>query len=151
VAACADLRDKNGNMVAAADLRETEDGTFIMMRIKDLPPGLHAVHIHAVGKCDAPDFTSAGGHLNPGNKKHGLKNSEGPHAGDLPNFYITNKGLGRFEALTDKMTLSSGVNSIFDADGGAIVIHAAGDDNVTDPAGGSGDRIACGVLVKGKR
>jgi Cu-Zn family superoxide dismutase len=151
VTAYADLRDKNGNVVGAADFRELEDGVLIVVRIKGLPPGLHGIHIHAVGKCEAPDFATAGGHFNPGNKKHGLKSNDGPHAGDLPNLYVTKSGSGRFETLDERITLSSGINTVFDPDGGALVIHAAADDNTTDPSGNSGDRIACGVLVKGKR
>jgi superoxide dismutase, Cu-Zn family len=147
----ADLRDKNGAIVGTADFRETEGLVHIMLRVRDLPPGLHAVHIHAIGKCEEPQFTSAGGHFNPGQKKHGLRNSQGPHAGDLPNLYVAKNGAGRFEMLSDKVTLSSGINTVFDPDGSAIVIHAAGDDDTSDPAGNSGDRIACGVLVKGRR
>jgi superoxide dismutase, Cu-Zn family len=147
----ADLRDKNGNIVGAADFRELEDGILIMMRVKELPPGVHALHIHAVGKCEAPDFASAGGHFNPGNKKHGLRNSEGAHAGDIPDLYVTKSGAGRFETINERFTLSGGVNSVFDGDGSALVIHAAGDDDTTDPTGNSGDRIACGVIVKGRR
>jgi superoxide dismutase, Cu-Zn family len=147
----ADLRDKDDNIVANADFRELDEGILITLHAKDMPPGIHAIHIHAVGKCEAPDFAAAGGHFNPGNKKHGLKNSEGPHAGDLPNLYVTKSGAGRFQTIDDRITLSSGVNTIFDGDGSALVIHAAGDDNVTDPSGSSGDRIACGVIVKGTR
>jgi len=124
---------------------------LIVVRVRDLPPGLHAVHIHATGKCEAPQFTSAGGHFNPGNKKHGLRSGEGAHAGDLPNLYVARSGSGRFETLNDRITLSPGDNTVFDRDSSAIVIHAAGDDDVTDPTGNSGDRIACGVLVKGRR
>ncbi|TMA12186.1 MAG: superoxide dismutase family protein [Deltaproteobacteria bacterium] len=116
--------------------------------VKGLPPGLHAVHVHAVGKCEGPAFTSAGGHFNPTNKKHGLKNSEGPHAGDLPDMYVNKDGVGRYEVLMDNIRLGSGETSIFDADGSAVVVHASPDDNTTDPAGNSGDRIACGVITK---
>ena len=151
VSGYADLRDKDGNVVAAADFREAEDGTLVMLRVKDMPPGLHGIHIHAVGKCEAPDFASAGGHFNPGSKKHGLKSSDGPHAGDLPNLYVTKSGTGRFDTVNDRITLSSGINTIFDPDGSALVIHAVADDNTTDPSGNSGDRIACGVIVKGRR
>ena len=149
--AFADLRDKNDNIVATADFRELEEGILITLRTKDMSPGIHAVHIHAVGKCEPPEFAAAGGHFNPGNKKHGLKNSDGPHAGDLPNLYVTKSGSGRFQTVNDRITLTSGVNTIFDSDGSALIIHAAGDDNVTDPSGSSGDRIACGVIVKGTR
>ncbi len=148
-AAHAELRDGGGKAVGTAELREGKEGVAIMVRVTDLPPGLHAIHVHAVGKCEGPQFTTAGGHFNPAQKKHGLKNSEGPHAGDLPNLLVAKNGAGRFEALTDAVVLGSGANSVFDADGSALVVHAAGDDDTTDPSGNSGDRIACGVIVKG--
>jgi len=88
---------------------------------------------------------SAGGHFNPLNKKHGLKNPDGPHARDLPDLYVNGDGIGRYEALLESMTLTSGKTSFFDSDGSAIVIHSTADDNMTDPAGNSGDRIACVV------
>src|SRR5262249_37859200 len=101
------------------------------------------------GKCEGPAFTSAGPHFNPLNKKHGLENAAGPHAGDLPDMYVEKNGAGRYEVLLDGITPGPGETSIFDADGSAIVIHMTADDNVTDPTGNSGDRIACGVITRG--
>ena len=144
----AELKNAQGSTVGTVSLRETKDGLLIIVNAKGLPEGLHAVHIHAVGKCEPPDFASAGGHFNPLNKKHGLKNSDGPHAGDLPDMYVNKDGVGRYEALMESITLGDGKTSVFDADGSAIVIHATADDNVTDPAGNSGDRIACGEITK---
>ena len=144
----ADVKNAQGISVGTASLHETKDGLLIVVNAKGLPEGLHAVHIHAVGKCEAPGFTSAGGHFNPLNKKHGLKNPDGPHAGDLPDMYVNKDGVGRYEALMESVTLGAGETSVFDADGSAIVIHATADDNMTDPAGNSGDRIACGVITK---
>ena len=144
----ADIKNAEGKSVGTASLRETKDGVVITVNVKGLPQGLHAVHVHTVGKCDAPAFTSAGGHFNPQNKKHGLKNPDGPHAGDLPDMFVNKDGMGRYEALMESMTLGAGETSVFDADGSAIVVHATADDNVTDPAGNSGDRIACGVIIK---
>ncbi len=145
----AGLKNADGKSVGNATLRQTKDGVLITLQVKGLPPGLHAVHVHAEGKCEGPKFTSAGGHFNPTNKKHGLKSSEGPHAGDLPDIYVTKEGIGRYEALTDAITLKPGDTSIFDSDGSALVIHAQPDDNTTDPAGNAGDRIVCGVITKG--
>jgi superoxide dismutase, Cu-Zn family len=107
------------------------------------------VHVHSTGKCEAPAFASAGGHFNPQNQKHGLKNPEGPHAGDLPDLYVNKDGVGRYEVLVQNMTLDTGKLSILDGDGKSVVIHATADDNMSDPAGNSGDRIACGVIAKG--
>jgi Cu-Zn family superoxide dismutase len=144
----ADIKNAQGNSVGTASLRETKDGLLIIVNANGLPQGLHAVHIHSVGKCDGPSFASAGGHFNPLGKKHGLSNPDGAHAGDLPDLYVNQDGVGRYGALLGSMTLSSSETSIFDADGSAIVIHTAADDNRTDPAGNSGDRIACGVITK---
>src|SRR5206468_6988628 len=145
----ADIQNAEGKSVGTASLRETKAGLLMTVNVKVLPQGLHAVHVHSVGKCEGPAFTSAGPHFNPMNKKHGLKNAAGPHAGDLPDMYVEKNGTGRYEVLIDSMTLGSGETSIFDADGSAIIIHVTADDNVTDPAGNSGDRIACGVITNG--
>ena len=144
----ADIKNAEGKSVGTAAVRETKDGVLITVNVTGLPQGLHAVHIHAVGKCEGPDFASAGGHFNPLNKKHGLKSLDGPHAGDLPDMYVNKDGVGRYEALMESITLNSGTTSIFDSDGSAIVIHASADDNMTDPSGNSGDRIACGIITK---
>ena len=148
VGARAQLKDKDGKSVGTATFREMSDGVLVSVDVKGLTPGLHAVHIHAVGKCEGPAFTSAAGHFNPLQKKHGFKNPEGAHAGDLPNMLVAKDGSGQFEALTDGVTLGSGPTSIFDADGSALVVHAGVDDNVTDPTGNAGDRAACGVIER---
>jgi superoxide dismutase, Cu-Zn family len=144
----AELKNSQGKSVGTANLRETKEGVLITANVKGLPPGLHAVHVHAVGKCEGPDFKSAGDHFNPTKKKHGLKSPEGPHAGDLPDMYVNKDGVGRYEVLIDSVHLNSGETSVLDADGSAVVVHASPDDNTTDPAGNSGDRIACGVITK---
>ena len=145
--ATAELKDKDGKSVGMASFTEAGNGVRVRVEVKGLSAGLHAVHIHAVGKCEAPAFTSAGGHFNPAQKKHGYKNPEGAHAGDLPNMLVAKDGAGRFEALTDAVTLRPGANSVFDADGSALVVHAGVDDNITDPTGNAGDRAACGVIM----
>jgi superoxide dismutase, Cu-Zn family len=147
--ATAELKDKDGKTVGRALFRERSDGVMVRLEVKDLKPGLHAVHVHAVGKCEGPGFTSAGGHFNPAGKKHGLKSPDGPHAGDLPNMLVAKDGSGRFEAKTDAITLKPGATSIFDSDGSVLVIHAGVDDYMTDPTGNAGDRAACGLIVAG--
>jgi Cu-Zn family superoxide dismutase len=100
-----------------------------------------------VGKCDAPDFTSAGPHFNPTGKQHGALNPQGSHAGDLPNLNVGPDGTGRLETATEQITLGPGATSLWDADGSALVVHAAPDDFTTDPTGNAGGRIACGILT----
>jgi superoxide dismutase, Cu-Zn family len=145
--ATAELKDKDGKTVGMATFRESGRGVTVNLNAKGLTPGLHAVHVHAVGKCEPPAFTSAGGHFNPAQKKHGHKSAEGAHAGDLPNMLVAKDGTGRFEVFTDGMTLKPGATSVFDKDGSALVIHVGVDDYATDPTGNAGDRAACGVIT----
>jgi superoxide dismutase, Cu-Zn family len=145
--AAAELKDKDGKTVGRVFFRQAPDGVFVRLEVRGLAPGLHAVHIHAVAKCEGPAFTSAGDHFNPTQRKHGLKNPDGAHAGDLTNMLVAKNGFGRFESLTDAITLNAGPTSVFDADGSALVIHEGVDDYVTDPAGNAGDRVACGLIV----
>jgi Cu-Zn family superoxide dismutase len=131
-------------------LRLTEDrrgDVHVNVHVKGLAAGLHGIHIHAVGSC-TPTFAAAGGHYNPLGHQHGLENPSGPHAGDLPNLIVNDDGVGHLGASTDRVTLSGGAATLFDADGSAFIIHANPDDQVTDAGnGGSGARIACAVVV----
>jgi Cu-Zn family superoxide dismutase len=122
-----------------------------VLEARGVPPGLHGFHIHAVGKCDPPDFSSAGQHFNPTGKQHGALNPAGSHAGDLPNLNVGPDGVGRLETTTEQITLGTGPTSVWDADGSALVLHAAPDDFKTDPTGNAGARIACGVITKAPR
>jgi Cu-Zn family superoxide dismutase len=103
--------------------------------------------VHEVGSCDAPEFTTAGGHLNPTTRQHGLENPQGPHAGDLPNLMVDSEGRGEAEFVNERMSLNpTAANSLFRSGGTSLVIHAQPDDQRTSPSGNSGARIACGVI-----
>ncbi len=139
------LKDKSGKAVGDVDLSQTPGGVLLKLSIKGLTPGEHAFHIHAVGKCEAP-FDSAGGHFNPGGHKHGMMAGQA-HAGDMPNLHVLQSGELTVEILNSAITLEKGKpNSVFDADGSSIVIHAGPDDYKSDPDGKAGERIACGVI-----
>jgi Cu-Zn family superoxide dismutase len=115
-----------------------------MMKLK---PGEHAIHIHNVGTCEAPDFKTAGPHFNPTNKQHGLDNPEGHHMGDMPNLKVGANGKGTFKSTLQGATLATqNANSLFHEGGTAVVIHEKADDMKTDPAGNAGARIACGPI-----
>jgi Cu-Zn family superoxide dismutase len=144
--ATADLKDAQGKAVGTATLTQTEQGVLIALSVKGLPAGEHAFHVHAVGKCEPP-FDSAGGHFNPGGKKHGMMSAEGEHAGDMPNLHIPANGELSVEVVNAAVTLEKGKpNSLFGPNGTALVIHAGQDDYKTDPTGNAGGRIACGVV-----
>ena len=148
LSAGAALKDKDGKDVGVATLIETSEGVRIAVTAYRMPPGVHGLHIHAVGTCTPPDFASAGGHFNPGNKQHGRLNPAGPHAGDLPNLNVAASGEGGVDITTKAVTLGPGPMSLLGEKGTSIVVHAAADDEKTDPTGNSGGRIACGVIAK---
>ncbi|HEX8906251.1 MAG TPA: superoxide dismutase family protein [Longimicrobiaceae bacterium] len=141
------LYDAQGNEVARATLVQAgRDTVHLTVDATRLPAGTHGTHLHETGRCEGPAFTTAGAHLNPLARKHGLRNPQGPHLGDLPNLVVGADGRGHMEANV-LATLRPGMPPIFDVDGTALVVHAAADDMMTDPSGNSGARIACAVVA----
>jgi Cu-Zn family superoxide dismutase len=145
--ATAAIHDAKGQSVGQAKFTATKGGVQMSATVANLSPGIHAIHIHDAGKCEAPAFTTATGHFNPANKKHGLENPEGHHAGDMPNLTVGANGKGAFKTTIQGVTLAgTGATSLFHAGGTSVVIHEKADDMKTDPAGNAGLRIACGVI-----
>ena len=122
---------------------QTAGGVTFRVDASGLPHGVHGIHVHTVGRCDPPEFTSAGGHWNPTAHKHGMNNPAGPHAGDLPNVEVAANGVLSATVVVPNTTIAT----LLDADGASIVVHAAADDYATDPSGNSGARIACAVIT----
>jgi Cu-Zn family superoxide dismutase len=147
--ATAIMYDVSGTPIGTAELWQDPNGQVnVEIASLALPAGTHGIHFHQVGLCEggATAFSTAGGHYNPVGKQHGLNNPLGPHAGDAPNIVIPASGVGRVAFSTNRVTLTPGTLSLFDADGSSIVVHANADDQVSQPSGNSGGRIACGVV-----
>jgi Cu-Zn family superoxide dismutase len=147
--ATAPLVNAGGQEVGELTLRDAPgQAVTIDGELRGLPAGTHGIHFHAVGQCDAAgQFASAGAHFNPAARKHGLESAEGPHAGDLPNLVVGADGRATVRMTTPRVTLGREAASVLDSDGSALVVHAAADDQRTDPSGDSGARIACGVIT----
>ena len=143
------LVNTNGQSIGTVRSWQTTGGVAFRIDAAQLPHGVHGLHVHAVGRCDPPSFETAGPHWNPASRKHGLSNPAGPHGGDLRNVTVAANGvIGETVTLSGaSLTAPAGApGAILDADGAALVLHAQADDNVTDPSGNSGARIACAVL-----
>ncbi|QZH76356.1 MAG: superoxide dismutase family protein [Erythrobacter sp.] len=144
----ASVLDRQGQQVGTARMFSLGGEVTLNASFTGLPAGTRAVHLHTTGDCSAADFTSAGGHLNPGGNEHGTRNPQGAHLGDLPNVTIAADGSGTMSTVL-RGTRESVEAAVFDADGTAIVVHESADDYATDPTGAAGGRIACGVVARG--
>ena len=138
----ADLVSSSGAVLGTVRVFSEPTGVMLRIDAAGVPAGQHGVHVHATGRCDPPGFTSAGPHWNPGERKHGHRNPAGFHMGDLGNLGVGADG----KLVAGLLVPQATVDALRDADGAALVLHAKADDEVTDPSGNSGDRIACAVL-----
>lgn len=145
----ASFLNTEGDRIGTATLTQTPNGVLIEADISRLPAGKRAFHIHETGACDPQKgFESAGGHFAPRGHQHGFAVEQGPHAGDLPNQFVSPQGKLRTELFVAGVTLEGGEASLLDGDGSALVIHSGADDYESQPAGDAGKRQACAVIEK---
>jgi Cu-Zn family superoxide dismutase len=138
----APLVNAAGQSIGTIRLWESPGAVTFRIEGRGLPHGTHGLHVHTTGRCDPPAFETAGPHWNPAQRRHGFNNPAGPHGGDMPNVRVAANGV-----IGATVTLAGGSHmALLDADGSALVIHAAPDDYTTDPSGNSGARIACAVI-----
>ena len=135
------MQSTSGQSLGAVDIQETKKGLKMVLDLHGLSPGVHAMHFHENAKCEGPDFKSAGSHLAMKRKKHGDV-AGGPHEGDLPNITVDSEGNAKTELMVEKFDHKSLAKKA----GTSLVVHAKADDHKSQPAGDSGDRVACGIL-----
>ncbi|SFB13015.1 superoxide dismutase, Cu-Zn family [Bacillus sp. cl95] len=145
-----DMFNPAGDSLGKIKLTQQASGVKLEYDLSGLEPGEHAIHIHNAGKCEPPDFKSAGNHFDADNKEHGLLHPKGPHAGDLPNLIVGEDGKAKGEFMAAQVSLKEGKTSLFTKDGTSIIVHEKKDDGMTQPAGNSGNRVACGEISKNK-
>lgn len=145
----AEIYGADGSVIGAATFVQGTVGVLAEIEVSNLPAGKHGMHLHAVGTCDHHDhFKSATGHIDPEEKEHGYLNPKGPERGDLPNIFIHEDGSAKLELFMPQVDVNGEASALLDADGSSLMIHALPDDHKTQPIGGSGERIACGVIKK---
>lgn len=126
-------------------------GMLVNVDVKNLPAGKHGMHIHSKGTCEHNhDFKTASGHVNTMGAQHGFMNEGGYEDGDLPNLVVGDNGEAHAEFFVSNISISGIGASLADIDGSSLMIHAKPDDHKTQPIGGSGDRMACGVIAQAK-
>ena len=144
--AAAEIINPAGEVIGNAAFEQTPSGVLIRVVVSGLTPGGHGIHLHSAGAC-SPDFGAAKGHINPDGKAHGLRHPDGPDNGDLPNLYVGADGRAEAEFFTPRVTVAGGAQpALLDDDGSAVVIHEHPDDHMTQPIGGAGGRVGCGVV-----
>lgn len=139
--------NSDGDATGSAILTQAPHGVLIDVELRGMPPGWHAFHVHERGRCETPDFQSAGDHFNPERDDHGYEVEDGYHAGDLPNVFVSESGRAQFQFFADRLSLG-GENALLDGDGSALVVHSRSDDYRSQPSGDAGDRIACAVVQR---
>lgn len=139
--------NKQGKEIGFAHLIQTPTGVLIHIKVSGLQPGKHGLHLHSFGVCEpSTGFKSAKGHVGKVEGAHGLMNPQGPEPGDLPNLFVGSDGVGEAEIFTTMVSVKGGDNPLLDADGSTFIIHEAADDHMTQPIGGAGGRVACGII-----
>lgn len=142
------LKTPDGKDAGKVTFTETPAGVLVSVALAGLPAGQHAISVRETGKCDG-DFASSGGVHNPLGAKHGFFNEDGPMAGDMPNVTVASDGTGQAEFLSTFLSIGKdGEDGVFDGDGSAVVVLSGPDDYLSDPDGGAGPAIACGVVVR---
>ena len=148
--ATAQMIGLDGEAIGSAVFYQGSNGVVMRLAVAGLAPGVHGMHFHAVGTCEDVEagFKATGAHVMPLGKPHGYMHPEGPHAGNLPNLIVGADGTAMVELYTSLVSLSEGVAPLFDEDGSTLIIHANEDDHATQPIGGAGGRVACGIVER---
>ena len=142
------LKDPSGKSVGNVTMTQLEKGVKVVLDVQGLPAGEHAIHFHEKGMCQGPGFDSAGEHFAPRKSKHGFDVAGGPHAGDMPNLWVSSDGTAHFETINTQVSLGKGSNSLLKEKGTTIIVHSQADDHRSQPSGEAGGRIACAEIKR---